>query len=202
MENKKYYANTRIHTTKRIHTGKWTNYTDALPLEERVVLNAACRYKLAKRGNDAPRGGKQGNFIEILKFFTTNSILKRMEIEKEEEMKKISKVIVAEKIDSFEIISDFGSIIIDGVAYSNFLGKGATCADVFKCNFEEFKNAELITRRQVYNPNDPITIIKFDAPKAISVKISDIDDEFGTREIENACGFVIWAKKLKIFVAE
>lgn len=62
-----------------------------LPLEEKTVLYVVCRYKLAKRGNDAPRGGKQGNFIEILKFFTTNSILKRMEIEKEEEMKKLPK---------------------------------------------------------------------------------------------------------------
>lgn len=202
MENKKYYTRTKIRTTKLVHTGKWTTYTDALPLEERTVLNAACKYNLARRGNDAPRRGKQGDFIEILKFFTTNSILKRMEAERKEEAEKLSKVLESEKIYNFSTISDIGSIVIDGVAYSNLWGDGDNRVEVCKCDFEEFKKSELITRRQVYNPNEPITIMKFDAPKTISVKICDVDDEFGSEEVENACGFAIWSQKLKIFVAK
>ena len=42
--------------------------------------------------------------------------------------------------------------------------------------------------------------MKFDAPKTISVSISDVDDSFGVRKVENALGFCIWCAKLKIFV--
>ena len=69
-------------------------------------------------------------------------------------------------------------------------------------NFKEFKTSEILTRRQIYNPKFPITIVKFDAPKTIEVSRYDCDESLGSERIDNACGFVIWSRKVKVFIAK
>ena len=101
----------------------------------------------------------------------------------------------------FTTISDVGSIKIDGVCYSNFYGDGENTIEIDECDFNEFKTSEILTRRQIYNPKFPITIVKFDNPKAIEVSLSDCDESFGVERIDNACGFVIWSRKAKVFVS-
>ncbi len=198
----KYTKGQKIYKFKLAGSGKYSTCRPAISSSEKTLLDYAVHYSLAKKEKDMVRGEKLGDCYLILNDFDGDVVYKKYKGEIQEKAKIDTALLSTFWIDAFSTISENGNIVIDGVKYSNLYGKGKNCVDVLKCNFEEFKNAELLTRRQVYNPNDPITIIKFDAPKAISVKISDIDDEFGTREIENACGFVIWAKKLKIFVAE
>ena len=69
-------------------------------------------------------------------------------------------------------------------------------------DFDAFKKADKITRRQVYNVKEPITVVKFDVPKIVNVSLSDVDDSAGVKAIGNVCGFAIWSRMLKIFVAK
>ena len=200
MENKKYTKETKIYKFKLGGSGRWTNYQRALSDDELDLLKFAQMKGYVVSGNDAPRGGKSGDFFKVVKYFTTNSMSKkRAEFVKAREA-ELNSVLESEKFDEFSTISDIGSFKIDGVCYSNFYGDGENRCEVCRCDEEGFKTAEMLTRRQVYNKKEPLTIVKFDAPKTISVAISDGDDSFGARKVENALGFCIWCAKLKIFV--
>lgn len=198
----KYTKGQKIYKFKLVGSGQYSSYKVAIKEPLYTTLKYALHIGLLKPENDASRGVKLGDYFHVVKDFDTEFVeLKRKEAKAAKD--EIESAVLPNSIsDIFTTMSDNGFFVIDGVKYSNFYGNGENRVEVCKCDFEAFKDAKMLTRRQAYSPNDPITIIKFDAPKAISVKISDIDDEFGTREIENACGFVIWAKKLKIFVAE
>ena len=198
----KYTKGQKIYKFKLAGSGQYSSYKVAIKKPLYTTLKYALHIGLLKPENDVSRGVKLGDCFRVVKDFDTEFVeLKRKEAKAARD--EIEASVLPNRIsDMFTTMSDNGFFVIDGVEYSNFYGNGENRVEVCKCDFEAFKDAKMLTRRQAYSPNDPITIIKFDAPKAISVKISDIDDEFGTREIENTCGFVIWAKKLKIFVAE
>ena len=199
MENKKYTKGTKIREYKRVSSGHWSNYTEALTDTEKRLMWYAVGNKYAVYRNDAPRGGKWGNHFEILKYFTTNSLTKKMVAERVALDKTLSTIPRAELIESFEIISGIGSIKIDGIYYTNFYGNGTNCAEVCAVDFDAFKVADKITRRQVYNVKEPLTIVKFEEPKTINVSLSDVDASAGVKTIDNVCGFAIWARKIKIF---
>lgn len=198
----KYIKGQKIYKNKLAGSGKYSTYRPAISSSEKTLLDYAVHHSLVISGNDAVRGGKLGDYYLILKDFDGEVIDQKRKEEIKEKVRIDAAILPTVWSGEFQTISDIGCIVIDGVEYSNFYGDGDNNVDIYKCDFEEFKKAELITRRQVYNPNDPITIVKFDAPKTISVKICDANDKFGAREIENACGFVIWERKLKIFVAK
>lgn len=203
MENKKYTKGDKIYKFRATGSGKWTKYVSAISAEEMRLLEFAQFYGFAQSGNDAPRGGKLGDFFEIIKSFDFET-LKKAKAEAEAEAKRISDLVLnSEKICDFVTLSDEGSFKIDGVLYSNFWGDGVNRAEICETDEQEFKEANFLTRRQFYAPNEKITIVKFDAPKSITVSFHDctpssIDD----RIIERALGFVIWSRKLKIFVAK
>lgn len=52
----------------------------------------------------------------------------------------------------------------------------------------------------IYNRAEPITIVKYENPRRIEVSLDDCDNSAGVKVIDNVCGFVIWACKIKIFV--
>lgn len=180
--------------------GKWSSYDEALSKEELDVLRYASSKGFTEFGNDAPRGGKRGEYIEILRDFTVSELEAMRAAEVKARDEALAKVLKSELIDEFFTVSDIGSIKIDGANYTNFYGDGENRVEVCSCDFEAFKKAEVLTRRQVFNPKKPITIMKFDTPKTIEVALSDVDATFGVRKIEKVCGFVIWERKAKIFV--
>lgn len=198
----KYTKGQKIYKFKLAGSGQYSSYKVAIKEPLYTTLKYALHIGLLKPENDASRGVKLGDYFHVVKDFNTEFVeLKRKEAKAAKD--EIESAVLPNSIsDIFTTMSDNGFFVIDGVKYSNFYGNGENRVEVCKCDFEEFKKAEFITRRQVYNSNEPITIIKFDAPKTISVKICDVDDEFGSEEVENACGFAIWSQKLKIFVAK
>ena len=151
-------------------------------------------------GNDSSRGGKLGEYIEVVKDFARAELEEKMSLEIKARDEALSKVLKSTVVKIFTIISNIGSIKIDGVYYSNFDGNGENTVEVCEWDFNEFKTAKILTRRQVFSPKFPITIVKFDAPKAIEVSLCDCDESFGSEHIDNACGFVIWSRKAKVFV--
>ena len=199
MKNE-YKINDIIRLYKLNGRGKWTTYKSALSEDELNLLKYAASKRYAEFGNDAPRGGKMGAFIKILRTFTSAELAQMRAEEVRARDEALSKVLKSEQIDTFTTISDVGSIKIDGVSYSNFYGDGENTVDICKCDLSEFRNADMLTRRQYYNPNEPITIVKYTNPKSIEISISDVDASYGARKIDNVCGFAIWARKMKVFV--
>ncbi len=200
QENKKYKTNDKIYIYKLGGSGRWTNYQRALSDDEQDLLTFAQVQGYVSRCNDAPRGGKYGEHFLVKKYFTTNSMSKRRNQQIDARNKELASVLPSEKIDNFETMSDIGSIKIDGVCYSNFYGDGWNRIEVCKCDEVAFKSSKYLSRREVFNAKQPITIVKFDTAKTIAIAKSDCDDSMGAINIENALGFVIWECKAKIFV--
>ena len=180
--------------------GSWSCYKDALSLKDMDFFRYAATKRYVTFGNDSSRGGKLGEYIEVVKDFARAELEEKMSLEIKARDEALSKVLKSTVVKIFTTISNIGSIKIDGVYYSNFDGNGENTVEVCECDFNEFKTAKILTRRQVFSPKFPITIVKFDAPKAIEVSLCDCDESFGSEHIDNACGFVIWSRKAKVFV--
>lgn len=200
MENKKYRVNTIIRRFVLQNSGRWTNYGNALSGDERKLLEYARLKGYVVCGNDAVRGGKLGEHFKVVKYFTTNSLLKKQKAEEKEQARKLESCLKSERLNRFTTISNIGCIVVDDVKYSNFDGVGENIVDVCSCDFEEFKKSEIITRRQIFNIKEFISVIKFDSLKSIKVSHFDCDDSLGSTTIDNVCGFCIWKRKMKVFV--
>lgn len=200
---KKYVKGEKVYKLRATGSGKWVKYVSAIPAAELKLLEFAEVHGIAQSGNDAPRGGRLGAHFEVLKPFDFET-LKKAKAEAEAEAQRISDLVLkSEKVCEFVTLSDEGSFKIDEVLYSNFWGDGTNRAEIWEADEQEFKGASSLTRRQFYAPNEKITIVKFDAPKTIKVSFHDCTPTSNSdRIIERALGFVIWSRKLKIFVAK
>ena len=171
-----------------------------------AVLRFAQSRGYAQRLNDAPCGGKLGEYFLVKKYFDFERMRASMYAEQGRKVRAFNKalksVLKSETIENFGTISDIGSFKIDNELFSNFCGNGENTVEVCKCNAVEFKNSEIISRRQVYNPNSRLTIVRFESPKSINVSICDCDDLQGVKKIENVLGFCIWERKMKVFICE
>nr|DAH10296.1 MAG TPA: hypothetical protein [Caudoviricetes sp.] len=197
-----YIKGEKIRRYKAAGRGSWSCYKETLSLKDMDFFRYAATKRYVTFGNDAPRGGKLGEYIEVVKDFTRSELEEKKALEIKARDKALSKVLKSTVAKTFTTISDIGSIKIDGTCYSNFDGDGENTVEVCECDFNEFKTAKILTRRQVFSPKFPITIVKFDEPKTIEVSRYDCDDSFGSERIDNACGFVIWSRKVKVFIAK
>ena len=202
MGNKKYIKGEKIRLFKEVKGGRWAKYTSAISPKELDGLKYACTKRWATKGNDAPRGSKLGDFFEILRDFSLQELEETMNNEIAELDAKLSDTLKSEIIYRFTTISNIGSFVIDGVKYSNFSGCEENKVDVCACTAEDFKSAKYLTRREIFNSKEPISIVRFDVPKTIKVAICDRDESFGFEMIKDALGFAIWQGKLKVFVGK
>ena len=210
MEKEKFYTGEKFYTTKKVAGGRCRyKYTDALPKYLQRILTQALWHNLVEIENDSPRGGRLGEFYKVKKFFSVKTLERlekkaNIELKKKEKRQKelLNRLCPSVEVARFFTVSDIGSFKINNEIYSNFWGDGENTVQVCKVeNFDDFKKAEIITKRQVFNPNDKIFIKKFDELQVLSVAGSDCSDRFEAKTVENVCGFAIWERKLKIFVA-
>jgi hypothetical protein len=173
---------------------------------ESELLTHAVKLGHAKCSNDAKRGGKLGEHYLITKYFTTNSMRRKIDVyEREIQRKcdefnrKLATIPATIKIRELYTISDVGSIIVNGESHSNYYGDGENVVEIVKVDANEFKNAEFVTRRQLYNPNNKIEIVKFDNPQTITIAECDCNPECEIYSIDNVIGYAIWSKKMKIY---
>ena len=200
MKKQIYKKGEKIRRYKMADQGSWSCYKDALSLKDMDFFRYAATKMYVTFGNDSSRGGKLGEYIEVVKDFTRAELEEKMSLEIKARDEALSRVLKSTVIKTFATSSDIGSIKIDGACYSNFYGDGENTIEIDECDFKEFKTAKILTRRQVFSPKFPITIVKFDEPKTIEVSLSDCDESSGSERIDNACGFVIWSRKAKVFV--
>lgn len=199
----KYTKDQKIRIYKTRGKGKWTSYTEALDYHEKKLLIYAVKIGYALYANDAPRQGKHGEHFLITKDTSSEELESKRAEAISEHKRKLEQVLPSQTIEQLCTISDIGSFKINGKLYSNFYGDGMNSVEVCTCKFDEFLSSTYITKRQVYNPKEPITIVKYDKPQTISVSGYDVDtDDYADNVIENVCGFAIWERKLKVFVAK
>lgn len=198
-ETKKYYKYDKIRKFAVIGSGRNTIYKDAIDADTNAVLKFACTKGYLRSANDAPRGGKYGEHYEVLKYFAFDSMRNKMQAERRRLEAALNKVVESQWLFGFTTVSDIGSFKIDGEIYSNYCGDGTNNAEVCAVDAEEFANAEFVSRRQVYNPKAPFTLVKFEKSKQINVAYSDSAEESSVVKVDNALGFAIWERKLKIF---
>ena len=212
MKRQKFEKNEKIRLFKSSGSGRWTRYRPAVKPDELELLKFAEKKGLARFANDAPRGGKLGAFFEILADFSAGEIAAALaeeraaraaaEAAKAAEIREtLKRVLKSEVVESFVTTSDIGSFLIDGQKYDNFYGDGENTVEVCECDFDDFQKSKLITKRQVFAPNEPLTIVKFENPKELAVSLHDCDSS-KAKIVKNACGFCVWARKLKIFVTK
>ena len=199
---KTYTKGQKVYKFRLAGSGKWSSYKSAISPDEDGLLRFAVHCNYARNDNDAPRGGKLGDHYLITKDFDAKMLDGLRQAQLAEKARINALVLKSRVVDIFTTISDIGSFKIDGKLYSNFYGDGDNRVEVCECDFDEFRAAEIITRRQIYNPNESLTIVKFDEPKKVAVALCDCNDAFGVREIKDVCGFCVWCCKLKIFVAK
>lgn len=202
MKKEIYIKGEKIRRYKAADRGSWSCYKETLSLKDMDFFRYAATKRYVTFGNDAPRGGKLGEYIEVVKDFKRSELQEKMFLEIKARDEALSKVLKSTVVKTFTTISGIGSIKIDGACYSNFDGAGENTVEVCECDFNEFQFAEILTRRQIFSPKFPITIVKFETPKAIEVSLNDCDESFGVERIDNACGFIIWSRKAKVFVAK
>ncbi len=198
----KYTKGQKIYKYRLSSSGQCATYKGAIQEPLKSTLEYACALGYVQNSNDVSRVSRLGECYIVIKNFDSKVLEKRRKEEKKIKEDIDASVLPNKVIEFFTAKSNNGKFVIDGVEYSNFYGNGENRVEVCKCDFDEFKDAKMLTRRQAYSPNEPITIVKFDEPKTIEVKLCDSDDNFGIRQIENACGFCIWERKLKIFVTK
>lgn len=205
----KHYKYDKIRRFERAGRG----HKPLLDSEQEKLFKYAVGKGYLVEKNDAIRNRKEGLYYEVLRYFDEERLRTKMYAEERRTMreakrrvdalkKACAEVLPADYVDYFETISDVGSIKIDGNIYSNFYGKTDNCAEVCVVDFDAFKKAKILTKRQIFEPSAPLSIVKFDAPKTINVSLSDVDESAGVKTIDNACGFAIWTRKLKIFTVK
>lgn len=167
---------------------------------------------LAER-NDAPRNAKAGLYFEVLKYFDEDRLEAAMNAERRRRVREMNalkkareeackEVLKCDVVEIFSTISDIGKIIVNDTEYSNFYGDTTNTIEVCAVNAAEFRQAKYLTRRQIYNPEESIAIVKFATPRTLEVKLSDVDSRYGSKEIKSALGFAIWSRKMKIFTTK
>ena len=197
----KYYKYDKIRLNAQSENGLVRLINDA----DLKVLKYAQKCGFTQLLNDSPNRDDLGYFFLVKRFFEFKRMKSSMYADisrKSRHLKKIKSLLKREKLYEFFTSSHIGYFVVNNKQYSNFHGVGDNSILVFKCDFNEFKNTQIITPRQIYNTNKPITILKFDELKTIQIALSDEADCTDFKIIKNVCGFCIWKRSMLVFVTE
>lgn len=197
---KEYKKGEKIRMFKPAGSESWKKYVSAISAKDLDLLKYACSKLWVRKANDAPRGGKSGDFFEVLRDFSLQELKSTMEAEVSALNDKLAHTLKTEIMDGFSTISNIGSFVIDSVAYSNFNRNKYSKVEICTCNASDFKTARYLSKREIYNAKEPISIVRFEASKTIMVANSDTYKHLGETKIDNVLGFAIWSGKLRVFV--
>ncbi len=145
--------------------------------------------------------------FEILKYFDSERLLSKMyakqrraskEIKKQKERLKetLSNLLKVDTRETLKIMLVDDFLAIGSEVYDTFSKNRSIEVDILSCDLKEFYQATYLTRREIFNPKKPLTIVKYKIPKTITLSSIDI----GERVIEGVLGFCIWSGKIKIFI--
>lgn len=180
-------------------SGKWTSY------RERVVPQLwadAVKLGWAVARNDAPRGGKLGEHYLAKRRFSALAVKRELNRRARRLARDLAAVCPNTELRREQTVSDIGSFVIDGRAYSNYYGDGLNQVRVCEVDAAQFRTDRFVSRREVYDLSAQFYDVRFDEPRTVRVAKYDCEPDGDSYVFDNVVGFAIWSRVLKIFVAK
>ena len=183
----------KIHTTGR---GSRC-FTKLISASDLALLKLAARYGYARLGNDAPRGGRTGDYYEILRTFTPCDIALAVDARAKEKMKRVLALPAIAPNATHATWSDIGSFIVNGEAIGNFKGDGENAVEIYNVSPVAWSCARDICPEQI--TGEQCLIRKFETPRELQIAKYDCEPNGAMITIGNAVGFAVVSGKIKVF---
>ena len=183
----------KIHTTGR---GSRC-FTKLISDSDLALLKLAARYGYARWGNDAPRGGKTGDYLEILKTFTPCDIALAVDARAKEKMRRFLALPAIAPGATHTTWSDVGSFIVNGEAIGNFKGDGDNIVEIYNVSPDAWAGACEICPEQI--TGEDCIARKFEKPQEVQIAKYDCEPNGAMITIGGAVGFAVVPGKIKVF---
>lgn len=184
---------------EKIHiTGRGSRcLTKLISDSDLALLKLAARYGYARFGNDAPRGGRTGDYYEISRTFTPCDIALAVEARAKEKMTGLLALPTMAPTATHTTLSDIGSFIVNGEAIGNFKGDGANAVDIYNVSPDAWACAREICPEQI--TGEDCIVRKFDKPHELRIAKYDCEPNGAMITIVDAVGFAVVFGKIKVF---
>lgn len=183
----------KIHTTGR---GSRC-FIKLVSASDLALLKLAVRYGYARFGNDAPRGGKTGDYYEITRTFTTCDIALAVESSAQKKMTGLLALPTMAPTATNTTWSDIGSFIVNGEAIGNFRGDGANSVEIYNVSLDAWTGAREICQEQI--TGEQCFVRKFENPQELQIAKYDCEPNGAMITIGRAVGFAVVYGKIKVF---
>ena len=183
----------KIHTTGR---GSRC-FTKLISDSDLALLKLAARYGYARFGNDAPRGGRTGDYYEIARTFTPCDIALAVEARAKEQMKRVLALPAIAPNATHTTWSDIGSFIVNGEMLGNFKGDGENSVEIYNVSPDAWGGASEICPEQI--EGQQCFVRKFETPRELQIAKYDCEPNGAMITIGNAVGFAVVYGKIKVF---
>lgn len=172
-------------------------FTKLIADSDLALLRLVVRFGYARFGNDAPRGGRTGDYYEILKTFTPCDIALKLAASAKEREERLLSLPTMAPVDSFETYSDIGSIIVNGEMFGNFKGDGTNAVEIYNVNLFAWDLCSEICPEQIMGKQRVVR--KFDKPQELRIAAYDCEPDGEMIVIKNVIGFAVVYGKIKVF---
>ena len=183
----------KIHTTGR---GSRC-FTKLISDSDLALLKLAARHGYARFGNDAPRGGRVGDYYEILRTFTPCDIDLAVHARAKEKMKRDWALPEIAPDETHTTYSDIGSFIVNGEAIGNFKGDGENSVEIYNVSPVAWACAREICKEQI--AGEQCFVRKFEKPQELQIAKYDCEPNGAMITIAGAVGFAVSVGKIKVF---
>lgn len=183
----------KIHTT-----GKGSRcFTKLIADSDVAMLRLAARLGYARWGNDAPRGGRTGDYYEILRSFVPADIALAVDARARAREARLLALPVMAPNALYFTDSDVGSFIVNGEMLGNFKGDGTNAVEIYNVNPTAWESAREICKEQI--TGEECLVRRFDNPQELRIAKYDYAPGAGMIVIENVIGFAVVYGKIKVF---
>ena len=184
---------------EKIHiTGRGARcFTKLVSDADRELLKLALRYGYARLGNDAPRGGRTGDYYEITKSFTPAEMALAVAARAKDKMTGLLALPAMAPNATHTTWSDIGSFIVNGEMLGNFKGDGENSVEIYNVNPDAWAGASEICPEQI--AGEQCFVRKFERPQELQIAKYDCEPNGAMITIGNAVGFAVVYGKIKVF---
>ena len=162
-----------------------------------ALLKLAVRYGYARFGNDAPRGGRTGDYYEITRTFTPCDIAMAVESSAKEKMARFLALPTMAPTATHTTWSDIGSFIVNGEAIGNFRGDGENSVEIYNVNLDAWTGARAICQEQI--TGEQCFVRQFEKPQELRIAKYDCEPNGAMITIGRAVGFAVVPGTIKVF---
>ena len=183
----------KIHTTGR---GSRC-FAKIISDSDLALLKLAVRYGYARFGNDAPRGGRTGDYYAITRTFTPCDIALAVESRAKDKIARILALPAMAPNAKYTTLSDIGAFVVNGETLVNFKGDGENAVEIYNVSLDAWKGACAICKEQI--TGEDCIVRKFEKPQVLTIAKYDCAPDGEMITIDDAVGFAVVFGKIKVF---